>query len=170
MTKQKKSFLERISSGNEDVSFNPETAQKPKTAKDFFESDPAYYAGSMGPAFAAGENSGEGTEGQLTVDVYHTEKDIVIRAIIGGANVKDVDITINNDMVAIKGVRNIPEEISPENYYYRECFWGAFSRSIILPQEIDSEKAEASIKNGILTIRLPKADKVKSKKVQVIEN
>lgn len=107
------------------------------------------------------------SEGQLTIDVYQTEDAIVIKSTIAGVKPEDLDVSINNDMVTIKGERKNDEEVTGENYYYQECYWGSFSRSIVLPVDIISEKAEASLKNGILTIKLPKADVTKSKKIQV---
>ena len=106
-------------------------------------------------------------EGQLTIDVYQTEGEIIIKSTIAGVKPEDLDVTINNDMVVIKGERKNEEVVSNENYYYQECYWGGFSRSVVLPAEVVSDKAEASLKNGILTIKLPKADTTKSKKIQV---
>lgn len=106
-------------------------------------------------------------EGQLTIDVYQTDDDIVIKSTIAGVKPEDLDVNINNDMVTIRGERKQDEEITPENYYYQECYWGPFSRSVILPVEIVAEKAEATMKNGILTLRLPKADTTKTRKIQV---
>jgi HSP20 family protein len=107
------------------------------------------------------------SEGQLTIDVYQTEDYIVIKSTIAGVKPEDLDVNINNDMVTIRGERKQDEPIDPENYYYQECYWGPFSRSIILPVEIIAEKAEATMKNGILTIRLLKADTKKTRKLQV---
>lgn len=107
------------------------------------------------------------SEGQLTIDVYQTDDDIVIKSTIAGVKPEDLDVNINNDMVTVRGERKQDEEIDPENYYYQECYWGPFSRSVILPVEIIADKAEATMKNGILTLRLPKADTTKSRKIQV---
>lgn len=106
-------------------------------------------------------------EGQLTIDVYQTDDDIVIKSTIAGVKPEDLDVNINNDMITIRGERKQDEEIDPENYYYQECYWGPFSRSVILPIEIVAEKAEASMKNGILTLRMPKADTTRTRKIQV---
>lgn len=111
--------------------------------------------------------SNESAEGQLTIDVYQTDNEIVIKSTIAGVKPEDLDVSINNDMVTIKGERKNEEVVTGENYYYQECYWGGFSRSIVLPVDIISEKAEASLKNGILTIRLPKADTTKIKRIQV---
>lgn len=109
----------------------------------------------------------DGSEGQLTIDVYQTENDIVIKSTIAGVKPEDLDVAINNDMVTIKGERKNEEIVEGENYYYQECYWGGFSRSVLLPVDVIPEKADASLKNGILTIRLPKADTTKTKKIQV---
>lgn len=107
-------------------------------------------------------------EGQLTIDVYQTPADIVIKSTIAGVSPEDLDITITNDMVTVKGKREKDEEIQTDDYYYQECYWGAFSRSVILPVDVEAEKAEASMKNGILTIKLPKIEKIKTRKIKVM--
>ncbi len=107
------------------------------------------------------------SEGQLTIDVYQTPSHVVIKSTIAGVKSEDLDITITNDMVTIRGQRQKDEEIKTEDYYYQECYWGAFSRSVILPVDVEAEEAEASLKNGILTIKLTKIEKVKTKKIKV---
>lgn len=106
-------------------------------------------------------------EGQLTVDVYQNDDEIVIKSTIAGVTVDDIDISIANDMITVKGKRAPDENIEPSDYYYQELYWGPFSRSIILPEDIDVEKANASMKNGILTVRLPKLAKSRMKKVKI---
>ncbi len=108
-------------------------------------------------------------EGQLTIDVYQTDTDIVIKSTIAGVKPEDVDITITNDMITIKGIRRHDETVAKENYYYQELYWGAFSRSVILPIDVDADKTRASIKNGILTIHLPKIERLKTKTIKVRE-
>lgn len=115
-----------------------------------------------------GEKGGmDEQEGQLTVDVYQTPEFIVVKSTIAGVKPDDLDVSITNDMVTIRGTRRHDEEVTEEDYFYRECYWGSFSRSIILPVDIVSEKADASLKDGILTIRIPKADALLTKKVKV---
>ncbi|MDX1608147.1 MAG: Hsp20/alpha crystallin family protein [Candidatus Spechtbacterales bacterium] len=106
-------------------------------------------------------------EGRLTIDVYETDNEIVIKSTIAGVEPEDLDINITSDSVTIRGKRQKDEEISTENYFYQECYWGAFSRSVILPTEIDADKADATIKNGVLTIKLPKLSKTQQKKLKV---
>lgn len=109
-------------------------------------------------------------EGQLTIDVYQTDAEIVIKSTIAGVNPEDIDVSISNDMVTIRGKRVKDEQIEAENYYYQELYWGGFSRSVILPVEVNADKAKASIKNGILTIALPKSEKIKTKKIKVLSS
>ena len=108
-------------------------------------------------------------EGQLSVDVYQTERDVIIKSTIAGVKPEDIDISFNNDMITIRGVREQQEEINKEDYFYQECYWGGFSRSIILPVEVKSDKAEAVLENGILIITLPKAIRAKSTTIRVKE-
>ena len=106
-------------------------------------------------------------EGHLTVDVYQTEDDIVIRSTIAGAKIEDIDIQVTQDSLTIKGHRKPEEHIGSEGFFHRELYWGAFSRAIILPVDVDPDGAKASYKNGILTVRLPKLDKIRTKKLKI---
>lgn len=106
-------------------------------------------------------------EGQLTVDVYQTDTEIVIKSTIAGVGVDDIDISVTNEMVTIKGQRSSEERVRPSDFYHQELYWGAFSRSIILPEEIDPDGAKASMRNGLLTLRLPKLLKNRTKKVKI---
>ena len=96
------------------------------------------------------------TEGQLSIDVYQTAKTIVVKSTIAGVKTENLKISLHNDLLTIKGTRDAGEEINEEDYLYRECYWGAFSRSIILPAEVDNKRVEAELENGILTITLYK--------------
>jgi HSP20 family protein len=113
------------------------------------------------------QEADEGEEGQLTIDVYQTPNEVVIKSTVAGVKPEDIDISFTNDMITVRGRRKKEEEITTEDYYYQELYWGAFSRSVILPVEVDVDKAKADIKNGILTIRLPKSEKIKTKKIKV---
>lgn len=172
LTKQKKSFLERLSGTKEEEInnsgepplINPlASSKRDNTGERLFSS----VVGNAKSQTKTWLTEAESTEGQLTVDVYQTPDAIVVCSIIGGVAPEDVDVSINNDMVVIKGTRKNPVNIDPKDYYYQECFWGTFSRSIILPVEVAADKSEASIKNGILTIRLFKAEKIKTKKIPI---
>ena len=106
-------------------------------------------------------------EGQLSVDVYQTDNSLVIRSTIAGVKPEDLEVTLNNDVITIRGKRYHEHDVPSENYFYQECYWGGFSRSIVLPVEVKPEKVEASLKNGVLTIVLPKAQKPKAVEVKV---
>lgn len=97
------------------------------------------------------------SEGQLAIDVYENEHSFVIKSTIAGVKPEDLDIAIENDLVTIRGKRQHEEQIEEDDYIFRECYWGDFSRAIILPSPIKSEGVEASLKNGVLTVILPKA-------------
>ncbi|MFH0952249.1 MAG: Hsp20/alpha crystallin family protein [Patescibacteria group bacterium] len=108
-------------------------------------------------------------EGQLAIDVYQTPENIVIKSTIAGVQPEDIDVTVNNDMVTIRGSRQHDDEVNQEDYYYQECYWGNFSRSIILPVDIDPDNVKATIKNGVLTVTLTKLNKDTAKRVAVDE-
>ncbi|PJE50345.1 MAG: hypothetical protein COV29_04165 [Candidatus Yanofskybacteria bacterium CG10_big_fil_rev_8_21_14_0_10_36_16] len=111
------------------------------------------------------KTTSDNEEGTLTVDVLRTSDDVYIKSAIAGVTAKDLDITINNDMVTIKGNRKQDETLKTASYDWRELYWGPFSRTVILPEEIDVDSSKASIKNGVLTIKLPKVSKNKTKKI-----
>jgi len=107
------------------------------------------------------------SEGELTVDVYQTDKEIVIQSAVAGVEPDDLDISIEKDMLTIKGKREKQFEEKEKNYFYQECYWGQFSRKIILPAEVNSSKIQATMKNGILCIRIPKIEGKKKTKISV---
>ena len=104
-------------------------------------------------------------DGQLAVDVYQTPSHIVVQSAVAGVRPEDLDVSISNDLVTIRGARRRENIVEDEDYFTQECYWGGFSRSIVLPVDVLSEKADATMKNGILTITIPK---VKTAKTQVL--
>ncbi len=106
-------------------------------------------------------------EGQLPVDVHQTPSDIIIRAFVAGVRPDELNISISRDMVEIGGNRSEREQVSEPDYFTRELFWGSFSRTILLPQEVDVEACSANAKDGLLTIILPKLDKARQTKLRV---
>jgi HSP20 family protein len=108
-------------------------------------------------------------EGQISIDVYQTPEAIVVKSTIAGVKPEDIDISINNDMLTIRGRREMTDEVKDEDYLFRECYWGSFSRSIILPVEIEPERIEAFLENGVLTVVLPKAKVSKQISIKVKE-
>ncbi len=153
MSKDKKSFFERLTGS---MSFE-ENDQSEKTSEN-------------GVKKISDKNSwinDENEEGQLTVDVYQTADDIVIKTMVAGVRPEDLDISITRDMVVVKGSRGESHEVKQDDYFTKELYWGSFSRTILLPQEIDVEGAEASEKHGLLIIKLPKLDKSRQTKLKV---
>ncbi len=106
-------------------------------------------------------------EGQLLVDVHQTPEEIIVQAVVAGVKPEDLDVTITHEMVTVRGKRERHREVTHRNYFYQELYWGSFSRSVMLPQEVDVDGAEATIRNGMLTIRLPKLDKERIQKLRI---
>lgn len=106
-------------------------------------------------------------EGQLAVDVYQTEKDIVVKAPVAGVDEGDIDIEVKPDQITIRGERKEEKEVSEGNYHSRECFWGSFSRVVAFPVEGDPDGAKATFKSGILTVRVPKSRKNQAVKLKI---
>ncbi len=109
----------------------------------------------------------ETEEGELTVDVYQTQSEIVIKSMVAGVKPEDLDIDITRDTVTIKGKRETERFIKDEDYFHQELYWGSFSRTIMLPAEVQVDEAEAVEKHGLLIIRLPKTDKNRQAKLRV---
>jgi len=109
----------------------------------------------------------EESEGQLAVDVFQTDDDVVLKAPIAGVKPEDLEISITDEVVTIKGERKEAEEVARENYLCQECYWGGFARAYALPVAVVGDKAQASLKNGILTIKIPKQEKTKAKTIEV---
>lgn len=108
--------------------------------------------------------------GELAVDVYQTPTHIVIKAMIAGVRPEDLDVSITRDMVTVRGKRERHTEGTAGDFFFQELYWGAFARTVMLPQEVQIEEAEASEKHGLLTIKLPKLDKGRQAKLKVKSN
>lgn len=107
-------------------------------------------------------------EGELAVDVYQTPTEIVIKSPIAGVKEDDVDVQIMGDMISIRGRREQEETVDEKDYFSQECYWGAFSKTVRLPLgDVDIERAAANMKNGVLTIRIPRVEKTRSKKLKI---
>ena len=94
-------------------------------------------------------------EGELAVDVYETKKDIIVRAPIAGIKSEDLTLSLEGDVLTIRGARHDADK-TERKYLCRECYWGAFSRSVILPSSVKNDKVKAHLERGILTVMLPK--------------
>ncbi len=107
------------------------------------------------------------TEGQLAIDMYQTPSEIVVKTMIAGVKQEDLDVSITRDMVIVKGKREESNNTAGNDYFHKELYWGSFSRTIILPQEINVDESEAINKNGLLVIRMPKIDKHRQAKLKI---
>ncbi|MCX6756969.1 MAG: Hsp20/alpha crystallin family protein [Candidatus Nomurabacteria bacterium] len=113
------------------------------------------------------EDQADMEEGELSVDVYQTGTEIIIEAMVAGVKPEDLHLSITRDMVTIKGRRDGNTQVTHDDYFYKELYWGSFTRSILLPHEVEIEEAEAVEKHGLLIIRLPKIDKARQTKLKV---
>jgi HSP20 family protein len=98
-------------------------------------------------------------KGDLAVDLYQTEEDVIVKTAIAGVKPENLKISLHNDLLTIKGFRQEESDWSKREYLYQECLWNSFSRSLIIPHEVDSEKIEANLENGVLTITLHKINR-----------
>ncbi len=113
------------------------------------------------------EKSWINRDGELAVDVYETEDDIVIMAPVGGAKKDELEIITEKDMIIIKGQRERPEKKEIKGFYTQECFFGSFRREIILPEETDPSRIDADLKDGVLIIKSPKIEREKRRKIDI---
>lgn len=109
-------------------------------------------------------------DAQLTVDVFQTPSEIVVKTMVAGVKPDDLDVSITRDMITIRGERSEDRTVAGDDYLHRELYWGSFSRTITLPEEIDVDGAEAVEKHGMLILRLPKLDKQRRAKLKVKGN
>ncbi len=151
MAKDKRSFFEKLTGS---ISL----PQEAEDAVDEIENSAANWV------------SNEPEEGELSVDVFQNQNEIVIKTMVAGVRPEDLDVSISRDMVTIKGKRESERTIADDDYFHRELYWGTFSRTIVLPQEIDVDAAEAIEKHGLLIIKLPKLDKNRSTRLKVRGN
>jgi HSP20 family protein len=106
-------------------------------------------------------------DGELVVDVYETNSDFVVLATIAGVQIKDLDISLEKEMMVIKGNRCDPHEHPDKKYFYQECYWGPFSRKIVLPENIKIDEADAQMDKGVLTIKIPKEENTGKGKIGI---
>lgn len=147
----KRTFLERVT---ESLTFN----------KDSFEDD--VFVQTEAPQSLAWQAS-EPQEGELAVDVYQTSDTIVVQAMVAGVSAENLSVSVTRDLITIKGRREAPQTPTQENYFHQELYWGAFARTILLPQEVEPEEVEASERHGLLTIKLHKIDKSRVQNIKI---
>ncbi|HEY4526882.1 MAG TPA: Hsp20/alpha crystallin family protein [Candidatus Paceibacterota bacterium] len=160
---KRSSFLSRLT-GNDDSYFDDEFSPG---------GTPAVFHGDGGERHAHLPTANEkwpkqdDAAGELAVDVYQTPEAIVIKALIAGVHPNSIDISLTRETVTVSGARSDEREVEEDNYFQRELYWGSFSRTILLPEEIDVDLAEASEKHGVLMLRLPKINKKRETKLKV---
>ena len=165
----KRSFFNRLSgapSANDDLDAFDEDLQAAPVAPSVRKEASPRAQEPVGRALPLDDDSSS-AGGQLPVDVHQTPSDIVVRAFVAGVRPDELSISISRDMVEIQGSRMEREQVAGPDYFTRELFWGSFSRTILLPQEVDVEASSATAKDGLLTIILPKLDKARQTKLRV---
>lgn len=105
--------------------------------------------------------------GQLSVDIYKKPGELIILAPIAGLTEDDISISLTEDVLVIKGERELKEQIPEESYYTRECFWGNFSRAIVLPEEADTRSITANFENNVLEIHIPLSEKTGTQIIKI---
>lgn len=106
-------------------------------------------------------------EGQLAIDAFQTPDEIIIKAPIAGVSEDDLEVAVTDEMVTIKGERRNELGISRDEYFVQECYWGTFARNYIFPVAVDSNRAEASLKDGVLLIRVPKLERSRARSLKI---
>lgn len=157
MSKDKRSFFERLTG----------TVRMDEEERDLTPSKKSASSRSASEEVESWLEKETNEEGELTVDVYQTPEMIVIKSMIAGVRPEDLDVSITRDMVTIRGKREEERVAKEEDYFARELYWGSFSRTIQLPEEIDVDEAEAIEKHGLLILKLPKLDKKRQSKLKV---
>ncbi len=156
---KKRSFFERLTGG---VRMSPEADER----EDHPTRIMAHEQDGASP-WQTNEQVDDEAEGELALDVFQTATDIVVQTFVAGVRPEDLEINITRDMITIRGRRQEKQTILDQDYFSRELYWGRFSRTVSLPQEIEPEEAEAIERHGLLTIRLPKIDKNKRSNLKV---
>ncbi len=105
-------------------------------------------------------------EGQLSVDVFREGDMLVVRSLVAGVKPDDLDVAIHGDLLTIRGQRSESKEDQDKDWYYRECYWGSFSRSVVLPYHVATDAAQAQLQNGVLEVKIPIRKDGKSVKVK----
>jgi HSP20 family protein len=106
--------------------------------------------------------------GQLAVDVYETKEKLVVKGRVAGVNKSDLDVSISDNTLSIRGTLSAGTEDGVENYFLQECYWGEFSRSIVLPVPVKEDEIEAVLKDGVLTVSFAKVKQDTVKKIEVL--
>jgi len=138
----------------------------------FLSEDEAPAEDTSAPPAAADDNDewdeGEPVAGQLAVDVYETKEKLFVKGRVAGVNKSDLDVSISDNTLTIRGTLSAGNEDGVENYFLQECYWGEFSRSLVLPVPVKEDEIEAVLKDGVLTIGFSKLKQDTVKKIEVL--
>ena len=125
----------------------------------------------VAPEPTTDDNWDEGEEdfpGQLAVDVYETTETLVVKARTAGVNKEDLDVSISDGILTVSGTLSSGDDTDAINWHIQECYWGEFSRTVALPVPVKEDEAQASLKDGVLSITFPKVQQEQAKKIQVL--
>lgn len=161
MLKEKRSFFERLTG-----SFSPETEYLEVNS---FQDTDSQSKNNYSPVQQQEEDEEDSEDGQLAVDVFQNENEIIVQAIVAGIRPDELDVSVDKNQVSIKGKRTRNKQSGAENALFHELYWGRFGRVISMPGEVDADSSEAVIKNGILTLKIPFVKKSKTQKIRVRE-
>lgn len=171
---KKRSFFERLTGGirldDNDFTENPEPKEKEVATQQQTEQKKVvtiHPNESQKPWETPTVKEKEPEEGELTVDAYETTTEIVIQSMVAGVRPEDLTINITRDTITIRGKREENKGIAEDTFFARELYWGTFSRKLILPSEVEPERADAIEKHGLLIIKIPKIDKSKQASIRV---
>lgn len=169
--RRKKSFFERLTGS---VSVGNNDRQEPYGDYEEFddsfvdETDDVYDADDWNSEVIEEEPAQDfEDEGELAVDVYETSDYIIVQAMVAGVRPDHLDVSITREMCTISGRREAPADAAQEDYLHQELYWGSFSRSIVLPTEVEVEESEAKEDHGLLTVKMPKINKDQKTKLEV---
>jgi HSP20 family protein len=110
---------------------------------------------------------GPWTDGSLSVDMYETDDNVIVKTAIPGVKADDIEVSVTGDTLTVKAETKEEEEVKRENYLRRERRMGSYCRSVTLPGGLKTDKAQADYTDGILTLTFPKAEEVKPKSIKV---
>jgi len=172
--RRKKSFFERLTGGVsvDNNSYQDESYDDYEEFDDSFAEDTADYEADEWTDEPAQKESAYDyeDEGELAVDVYETAEYIIVQAMVAGVRPDHLDVSITREMCTVSGRREAPAEAGHEDYLHQELYWGSFSRSIVLPGEVEVEESEAKEDHGLLTVKMPKINKNQKTKLEVKTN
>ncbi len=167
---KKKSFLERLTGSirfEDNEQFDEEEENEPVSSSKKVNHTSKDNSESRDKNLLKESKWEEEVDAELTVDLYQTPSDIIVQTMVAGVQPEHLSITITRDMITIRGKREENQSVDKENFFVQELYWGSFSRTISLPEEVDPEEAEAIEKHGLLIIKLPKLDKNRETKLKI---